>query len=249
MLTEEREEYILNELKINRTVKLNQLVEKLNVSESTIRRDLSQLEERGLLTRVHGGAKLKYNIDKESSFDEKNIIYNSEKNEIGQKASNFIDSGDVIYIDAGTTTAKIIPYLDKKPSLIVTNGISQASTLSQKGYQTILLGGKIKNTTQAIVGTCAQNQLKQYVFDKAFIGINGIHTDFALTTTDEEEAIIKSLAISRSSRAFIVSDYSKFNKISFCKVANLDEVTIITNKLDKSLLTDYSKLTTILEVN
>lgn len=248
MLTEEREEYILNELRMSRTVKLHQLMQKLDVSESTIRRDLSQLEERGLLTRIHGGAKLNYHIDKEPTFDEKNTINNSAKLSIGQKASQMVNKGDVIYIDAGTTTAKIIPYLENKPSTVVTNGLLQAYELSQNGYQTILLGGKIKNTTQSIVGISAQTQLSQYVFDKAFIGINGIHSDFGLTTADEEEAAIKSLVINRAGRTYIMTDSSKFNKVSFCKVCNLDEVTIITNKLEEYVSDDLIESTTILEV-
>ncbi|WP_124057702.1 DeoR/GlpR family DNA-binding transcription regulator [Vaginisenegalia massiliensis] len=247
MLTPDREEYILRKLNEERTVKLQELMEEMNVSESTIRRDLSQLEERGLLTRVHGGAKLNYRLDSEPSYDEKVSQNNQEKIMIAKRAASFIKNGEVIFLDAGTTTLRLIDFLEQKPSIVVTNGLRQAEILSRAGYHTLLLGGTVKQGTQAIVGNMAQAQIQQYRFDKAFLGMNGIHPELGLTTADDEEAAIKQTALKHASRAIVLVDHTKFNKVNFCKVGNLDEVTIVTDHLDNKLKKEFSHFTTLLE--
>ena len=137
MLTEERHDYILNQLKKTGLVKSQEMMQYLDCSESTIRRDLALLEEAGELTRVHGGAKKIYQLDKELSTVEKSSINVHEKENIAKLAASFIEENDTIYLDAGTTTLYLIPYLKNKNIQVVTNGIQHAVLLADQQTKTI----------------------------------------------------------------------------------------------------------------
>ena len=248
MLTEPRHQYIINQLQLNTMVTVQALVNHLDVSESTIRRDLSLLEDEGQLIRVHGGAKRHYVLDKEPSFQEKATIHQDEKLAIARYGASLVNKGETIFIDAGTTTLAMIEFIQAEPALVVTNGIEQAALLIDKGFETLILGGKLKAGTKAIVGTTAFQQLKQYRFQKAFIGMNGIDVEYGLTTPDPEESAIKALMIQQANLAFVLADESKFGKVSFSKVANIDDAHIITNQLAPIFHEHYQTYTTIKEV-
>lgn len=248
MLTEARHQYIINQLQLNTMVTVQALVNHLDVSESTIRRDLSLLEDEGQLIRVHGGAKRHYVLVKEPSFQEKATIHQDEKLAIARYGASLVNKGETIFIDAGTTTLAMIEFIQAEPALVVTNGIEQAALLIDKGFETLILGGKLKAGTKAIVGTTAFQQLKQYRFQKAFIGMNGIDVEYGLTTPDPEESAIKALMIQQANLAFVLADGSKFGKVSFSKVANIDDAHIITNQLAPIYHEHYQAYTTIKEI-
>lgn len=233
MLLEERHGIILREIVKRGISKVEDLSKLTNSSESTIRRDLSYLEEKGQIKRVHGGAILTKGRFVEESFKEKLVHNREEKIEIAKFAASLIEDGDSIYLDAGTTTYEMTKFIDKKDIFIVTNGIDNIDALLEKDIDVYILGGKIKSKTKAIVGTNTFNELEKFRFDKAFIGINAIDIEFGLTTPDQEEALMKSKAIEVSREAFVLADSSKFNKISFTKVSDFREVTVITDKEDR----------------
>ncbi|SEK64211.1 transcriptional regulator, DeoR family [Carnobacterium iners] len=247
MLTEERHTYILTQLREYGLVKSKELMHYLNCSESTIRRDLAQLEELGELSRIHGGAKKVYHLDEELSISEKSSINVQEKKEIAKLAALFIKENDTIFLDAGTTTLYLIPYLKNKNIQVVTNGIQHAVLLADQQTKTILLGGNIKLKTKAIIGTTTISQLENYRFNKCFLGINGIDSEFGYTTPDIEEAAVKKQAHLHSSKTFILADKTKFNKVSFAKVIELEDATILTQHLDPILYKNYFSQTTIKE--
>lgn len=248
MLKEERYQAILQLLKQQRVAQLKEFVDALNSSEATIRRDLSALEELGKLERVHGGAKLPPYLEPELDMHEKEQRNPLEKEAIARWAASLIKESDTLFLDAGTTTAAVIPYLETIPQLVVTNGLRQADLLGRAGIQTILLGGLLKPGTNAIVGVTASEQLRQYRFTKAFLGMNSIDVKNGLTTPTPEEAAIKHAAIAFSQEAYVLADASKFNTTSFARVGNLEEVTLITNPLPPSIRKIYKPLTTIMEV-
>ena len=97
-----------------------------------------------------------------------------------------------------------------------------------------MIGGRLKLSTQAIIGSESVKQLSQYHFSKAFMGMNGVHHQYGFTTPDEEEATVKATAMRQSSQCFVLADHSKFEALSFSKVANLEEAKIITDVLPKS---------------
>ncbi|MGY3724960.1 transcriptional regulator, DeoR family [Granulicatella balaenopterae] len=245
MLTEERQQIILDLLNKQNVVHLHQLCELLNASESTIRRDLSQLDKEGKLTRIHGGAKRKYTVEREFAYHEKTVKNIHSKEEVGKIAASLVEEGDTIFIDAGTTTLKMIPYLKEKKIRVVTNGIHHSLALSEEGINTYLLGGQLKEGTKAIIGPSAQMQLEQYRFRKAFLGMNGVDPEFGYTTPDEDEAMIKRLAIARSSQSFVCVDNTKFGKVSFCKVADIEDCDLVTIELTDGQLAATSEKTMI----
>lgn len=245
MLSQERYELIINLLKKKDIVKLQNIVDELGISESTARRDLNYLEKKGLLERVHGGAKLPADGGEED-FESKNVQNQSEKKKVGLLASSKIEDGECIFLDAGTTTEALIPYLASKNVTVVTNGTTHIPLLGKAGVKTYILEGRIKHKTGAIVGSEAIESLLKYNFDRCFLGANGIHPERGYTTPDVEEAEIKRRVIKNSKRAYIMADSKKFGKISFVKFGEIEECVIITDHLKDD---EFRKLTVVKECN
>ncbi|MDH2336677.1 DeoR/GlpR family DNA-binding transcription regulator [Clostridium perfringens] len=243
MLSEKRHEIILNLLKLKGFVSLTELLEATESSESTIRRDLSYLESINLLKRVHGGAKSLANVSKELSYNEKSSKSIHEKRAIAKYAASLIEDGDCIFVDAGTTTYELIDYLEGKDILVVSNGLSHIDTLIQKNIKCYVIGGNIKISTKAITGCDALMCLSKFRFDKCFIGTNGVHHTYGLTTPDTEEAILKECAINNSRKAYVLADDSKFGEISTIKFSDINKCVIITNEKPED--TTYDKKTDI----
>lgn len=235
MLTEERFKLILDILKEKKSVTVSELVEELNISESTVRRDLTSLSKMGKLNKVHGGATFLEEGYKNEELDVKikHTLNVDEKKRIGKFAASLIEEGDFIYIDAGTSTEVMIDYINEKKAIYVTNGIVHAKKLVQKGLEAFILGGQIKLSTEAIIGIEAVSNIKKYNFTKCFMGTNGIDLKAKFTTPDVNEALLKKEAINRSKKVYILSDVSKFNKISSITFGSLDKAIIITTKVNE----------------
>ncbi|SFC45967.1 transcriptional regulator, DeoR family [Alkalibacterium subtropicum] len=244
MLTDERHSFIIEQLEQKNTLTVQELVEQLGHSESTIRRDLTTLEDLGKLVRIHGGARKKRRPVDEPTMDEKTVKFMQEKEKVAQLAASLIDDFDVIYLDAGTTTYAMIPYLEGKNITVVTNGVPHATLLTDKHIETILLGGMIKQRTKAIIGSIAERQLNEVNFTKAFMGMNGVDITQGFTTPDTEEAAIKRKAIRQSNQSYVLVDVSKLDEVSFSKVADIDECTVITNQLPEKQqrLKEYTRI-------
>ncbi|MFV0561255.1 MAG: DeoR/GlpR family DNA-binding transcription regulator [Enterococcus sp.] len=249
MLTEERRQQILHLLDQHTIVKSQDLMSWLDASESTIRRDLQELENEGMLERIHGGAKKTQLLSFEASMNEKSAKNSQEKQSIAQLAVTHIDEDDVLYLDAGSTTLEMIPLLQGKNLTVVTNSVRHAANLVDLAIPTIILGGKIKLSTNAVLGSTALEQLNTFRFNKAFMGMNGIHLDAGLTTPDPEEAAVKRLAIQHSEETFVLVDHSKFNQVSFTNVASIDSCTILTDSCPEEYFEDFRSKTTIKEAN
>jgi len=243
MITEARHQKIMERLRQQKAVKVTDLVTQLNSSESTIRRDLVQLEQLNYLKRVHGGAVLVQSKVIEKSFTDKRRQNSGQKEQIAKYAASLVQAGDSIYLDSGTSVYEMIKYLDKGNIIVVTNGLSHVETLIEHDIPCLLLGGKVKPKTRAIVGYEALQTLKRYRFDKCFMGTNGVHLSYGFTTPDPEEANIKEQAITAANEAFILADHSKFGEVSFTRFADLDSVQIITNLSEN--LAEYMEKTKV----
>lgn len=247
MLTEERYKIILEKINANSVVYVNELVESLGISESTIRRDLNYLNNQGKLKKVHGGATLiekEFNT-KDSLFRYREGLNLDEKSKIAKYAAALIEENDFVYIDSGTTTSLMINYLEEKNAVYVTNGIPQAMKLIKNGFKTYIIGGEIKESTEAIVGVEAISSLKKYNFTKGFFGTNGISDYRGFTTPDIKEASVKKEAIKRTRNPYILADKNKFSEISCITFAKINEAVIITTELEE---TKYCEKTEIVEV-
>lgn len=247
MLTEERYAAILRILSEKRAATVTQFATALQVSESTIRRDLIALDSAGRLCKVHGGATLNSNryITHEDDVPTKQDQHNSEKYLIAQYAASLIEPDDFVYIDAGTTTFKMLDYLTQHNVTYVTNGIEHAAKLAGLGFKVYLPGGRLKANTQAIIGSEAINSLSNYNFTKGFFGANGVSETAGFSTPDFSESNVKTEAIHRSQKCYVLADSSKFKRIFPVTFAKLTDATIITD-----VLTDhkYEKLTKVIEV-
>lgn len=239
MLTEERHSIIMNLLEAKGIIRIQELVETMNISESTVRRDLSYLEKRQKLKRIHGGASLLKRKKEELSFSEKSTRNLEEKIKIASYAASLVQDGDCLFLDGGTTTYHMIEHINAKDITVVTNGVLHLNLLLEKGISTFIVGGYIKPTTKAVVGQGAVDFLKKYRFDKTFLGINGIHIDYGYTTPDPEEAAIKSLALFLCKDAYVLADDTKFNEVTFSQIANVEDATIITNLNDQDILDEF----------
>lgn len=243
MLTEERHAMILEAVNQRKSAGLSELCELLNTSESTIRRDLSLLDEKGMLIKVRGGAiALRDSIAaNEPDVEQKTGLFMKEKEAIGQFAASLIDDGDFVFIDAGTTTEKMIDHIPEKQVTFVTNAFVHAKRLAQRGFRVFLPAGEIKLSTEALIGTECLMSLAQYNFTKCFMGVNGISMAGGFSTPDPNEASVKAAAINGSRTAYILADHSKFDRVCSVRFAHLNQCSVITDKLeDKQYLAETS---------
>lgn len=231
MLTKQRHEEMVNIIRERGSVTTNEMAKILGISESTARRDINFLADTGKVIKVYGGAMFdSQDVDtQEDSFEQRMDINATEKGKAAEKALELITPDDFIYIDAGTTTKYIADNFNMNGVRIVTNGIEHARILASKGNEVVLVGGNVKISTDAIVGTLAVNTLDKYHFTKGFFGTNGISPKAGYTTPDINEALVKKAAMQKCSKSFIVCDSSKFNTISAVTFASFREATIVTN--------------------
>jgi DeoR family fructose operon transcriptional repressor len=230
-------------------VTVTELTQALGTSESTIRRDLNALAEMGKLNKVFGGAT---SIQPHSGMLEDNVssrenIMTEEKSAIAAYAATLIHDNDFVYIDAGTTTSRLIDYISNYNATYVTNGISHARKLINKGLTAYIIGGKMKPVTEAVVGAEGIMTIKSFNFTKAFMGTNGIDIDSGFTTPDIEEALIKQMAINKSYMAFVLADHSKFKRIFSVTFSELRNCCIITDSLPDKKFNDETVIKEVMK--
>ena len=238
---------MINIIRERGSITTNEMAKILGISESTARRDINFLADTGKVIKVYGGAMFDpQDVDtKEDSFEQRMDINATEKGKAAEKALELITPDDFIYIDAGTTTKYIADNFNMSGVRIVTNGIEHARILASKGNEVVLVGGNVKISTDAIVGTLAVNTLDKYHFTKGFFGTNGISPKAGYTTPDINEALVKKAAMQKCSKSFIVCDSSKFNTISAVTFASFREATIVTNLCPA----EFSKYKNIIALN
>ena len=247
MLTEERLQGIERIVKEKGSASIPELMERMGISESTARRDLTLLDKQGRLQKVRGGAMIISDVysTKEDTVLQKKDRNLEEKVEIAKYAASLIEPNDFVYLDAGTTTELMIDYLTEKDITFVTNAVSHARKLSMAGYTTYILGGEFKATTEAIVGDEAIESLQKYNFTKGFWGTNGVHQKLGFSTPDVKEAKVKEVAMKHCAKRYVLCDSSKFSQISCVKFGEFAKNCIITTQiLDES----YRQCDNIIEV-
>ena len=224
MLAEERFSLILDLLARQRTATVQELCEALNASESTIRRDLNELDKQGKLNKVHGGATLPdspFRTD-EPTMAAKEELAVSQKQSIAQAAAELILPEDFIYLDAGS------------------NGVAHARLLAQKGCRVFLPGGLLRPQTEAIIGAAALTAIQQYNFTKAFMGANGVALGSGFTTPDPEEAAVKAAALHRAREAWFLVDDTKFAQVYPAVICDLHSGAILTNRCPNPKYRQYT---------
>ncbi len=246
MFAEERKQHILALLSQQERVTVQELTSYFRVSESTIRRDLQELEDEHLLERTHGGAILLEKGKTEPSYQEKVSVQELEKAAIAEAAVPFIRPGETILLDAGTTTTHLAKGLcDHSHLTVVTNSYHIASLLSDKGeMDVILIGGMVKFSTLAAVGPYAESMLKQLNVDKLFLGANGVDRTRGVTTPDPLEAKTKQDMIRSAREVFLLADSSKLGRTAFAHVCSLETIdNLITDRgIDDRIQEEFTDL-------
>lgn len=243
MLTEKRQLEIVRLVNEKKAVTVTELTDLFQASESTVRRDLTSLHQQKKLIKVFGGATAidpNY-ITVEKPVDDKYQLYSEEKQAIAQYAARKVGPDDLVYVDAGTTTEFIASFLEEKKAVYITNGIAHARLLARRGFQVYMLEGRIKGTTEAVIGTESVECLQKYNFTIGFFGTNGIST-IGYTTPDIEEARTKSAAINHCKNAYVLADSSKFGILTSVTFASLEQAVIITTELKEKQYSSYTKV-------
>ncbi|WP_223591741.1 DeoR/GlpR family DNA-binding transcription regulator [Neobacillus bataviensis] len=243
MIVAERRKFIKDLLLKNKSVKVSDLVELLHVSEETIRRDLVRLEKAGIAEKNYGGAILiedAANVPVVPPVDERKRQYSLEKELIGRAAASLVKEGQIIILDAGSTTWFVGKHLPANASLtVITNAINVAEECSKDETASIyLLGGELRRNSMSLVGPQAETELKKYSADFVFLGTSGISLRQGFTSSDLFEAEIKRGMVSAGQKIVVVADHSKLEKAGLTTFCNFEETDIfITSDLtDKKIL-------------
>jgi DeoR family transcriptional regulator, myo-inositol catabolism operon repressor len=234
------EEYILN----NKTVSLDKLCEVFNVSMNTIRRDISTLIEKGSIKKIYGGVTVN-EINTVVPFEERYIEHSSEKDMICKLASKFIHDGDVIFIDSGTTTMKILDYIKDYQNLtILTNNLNIiTASYSYPNLNVITLGGNLIRETSSFSGIGSADLLKYYNISKAFMASAGISSSYMVTNSTFQEYDIKKAIIEKAEESYVLVDSSKFGKsalVTYCELKDVDY--LITNNMPSDSFVQYCNI-------
>lgn len=228
MFNEERQHKIEEILSRNKSIKVAELSKLFNVSESTIRRDLKVLAEKGIIKRTHGGAIINEGTHYEPSYFEKETSEIESKRKIGKAASQLIKEGDTIILDSGTTTLEIARNIKNIKLTVVTNSILITIELSRyKNIELIVTGGLERWKSKALVGPIAEEIISRFRVDKAFVGSNAISLEDGIMTPDVIEGNTKKAMCRVAKEVYIVADHTKFEKKSFVKFADFKEITAI----------------------
>lgn len=235
MLTEQRHEIILKLLEEKGSITATEVKDLLETSESTVRRDITALDREGKLVKVFGGAvAVPHRVTAhEYTVAQKSDLNREEKRMIARHAAALIEPEDFIFLDAGTTTAHMLDFVEAHSVTFVTNAVAHAQKLSALGMKVLLVGGELKASTEAVVGNQAMRTLRDYHFTKGFFGTNGVTKKCGCTTPDANEAMVKRTAMEQCRECYVLCDSSKFDQISSVTFAGFGSTVFLTERRPK----------------
>lgn len=232
MYATERQQEILQRARLDGRVEVRDLAAHLDVTPETIRRDLTALERRGLVARMHGGAIPVERLAIEPAIAERESLMAEQKVRIGRAALDELPEGGSILVDAGTTTIRLAELLPTDRELtVVTHSLPIAALLAARPNVTLhVLGGVVRGRTLAAVGPWAERNLADVFADVAFLGTNGLTAERGLTTPDLVEAGVKRALAASARRVVVLADHTKFGRSDFAQVVALDALdTVVTD--------------------
>ena len=226
MLAIERRSEIMSLLEQNQSVLVSELSKQYNVTEETIRRDLEKLEKDGFAEKTYGGAVLRQTVNLDMPFRVRERTNKEGKFAIAQKAAALIEDGDTIMLDSSSTALAIARQLKHRRHItIITNSIEVLIELSAAPDLTVIsTGGTLRGHSLSLVGRNAERMLRNFNVDKAFISCKGIDPDKGITESNEMEVEIKRAMRSAAKTTYIAVDHTKFDKVSFVKLADLADI-------------------------
>lgn len=249
MLPSERQKKMVDLLSTKDVITIPDFVTTFNISVETVRRDLALLEKQGHIQKVYGGAKLKDNSFGEPTLESRLINKLLQKEAIGKKCSEFINDGDCIFIDSGSTTFQIAKQLANKKNLtIITSSIPVVNELINTDFEIIIIGGKIRHDERSVVTYDYMFNFSELNIQKSFIGAGGITVEKGISDFNMQEAVTRKKIIERSKEIFVAADSSKFHRDVTISIATLDKIDyIITDShLSRNAANGFKKTKTTL---
>jgi len=234
----ERHKAILERLKNAGYVNVVDLSRELNVSTVTIRKDLKFLEEKNLLFRIHGSASHNDPYMPDRHVNEKEKLHVEEKRRIGKHAASMVMDGDSIIIASGTTVNEFSRHVTGKKGLVaICASLTASRELALAGAaEVIQLGGILRHTSLSVVGPFAERVLGDFMCNKLFIGVDGIDSNYGITTTNALEANLNQRMIASALSVIVLADHSKFGRHGFSRICGLDKVDIV---ITDNCVSDY----------
>lgn len=232
MLTDNRKNQILEMLNKNGSVRVSELSRLFNVSEVTVRNYLMDMENNGLLSRIHGGAIVSYKPYFGMNFRERIKINNAEKSSIAQKTADLVKPNDTVMMNSGTTTYLVFRNLPTDyPLNIITNSIAIALEASDNSnFRVVLLGGSVNTKYQFTYGNEALEQLKNYHVNKLILSVDGIDTQNGFSSYYSEEAYIDRAMLKCADTCIVIADHTKLKRNALVKITDISGADhIVTN--------------------
>ncbi len=241
MFAEERRSGILNVLSQDGSVVVKDLSERFSVTEDCIRKDLTILENQGLLVRTYGGATVTRKNPHKFHVSERRAENIEVKAAIARKAADYISEGDMVYLDISTSNLEVMKEIVRRglDVKVVTNMVDLIPLAAAGGVPLFFTGGQLNMTGDGFLGAGATNFIRSFRFDVGFFGAVGMNVDTGATFTyDLEDGSVKQAAIQRCKRAFLVAEKEKFHKDGTFEYASLDhfEALILDGPVDGEIL-------------
>jgi DeoR/GlpR family transcriptional regulator of sugar metabolism len=232
MLARQRQELILDAVRTTGGVRVSELVNRLAVSDMTVRRDIDELARRGLVTRVHGGATAAGSSVEEPGFAAKSALHTAAKQAIAEAAAALVEPGASVALSAGTTTHAVASVLLGVPRLtVVTNSLRVAEVLhaSPRADLTVVLTGGERTPSDALVGPVAVAALRGLHVDWLLMGVHGMDAEAGFTTPNLAEAETNRALLTSARQVAVVADNSKWGVVGLSTIATLDEVDVVVS--------------------
>lgn len=238
MLAQERQNIILEMLQESKTVQIAELTKRFSASLATIRRDLSVLEQQGLINRVYGGAVLAASPRTHQFFAARTSNRAEDKANIGIAAASLVQEGETIVLDIGTTTLEVARQIKKFSNLtVLTSSLPILNELANSTLDVYSLGGRLRPGELCFSGDIAANTLRSFYVDKAFIGAGGVTLQEGISDYNYGNAQLRRIIMERAKQTILVTDSSKFDVNAFAIVDKLENVDVIIT--DKGISQKY----------
>jgi len=226
LIPAERQRQMLEYIRKHKSAGVSRLSQMMYINEATIRRDLNALEKTGLVKRTYGGAVLSEGIDSEIPLFVRDTENREKKEIIGERAANLVRDGDTLFLDSSSTTSRIIPHLsDRKGLKIITNGAKTTILLSKLACSVYCTGGRLRENSLSFIGQSAIDCLRNFYVDTAFFSCRGLSSEFGMTDSNEDEALLRRMMIEHSRKSYLLIDSTKLNKSSFYAISPLSSLT------------------------
>ena len=228
MLGSERQNEIINYLRIHGSASVKKLTGIVFASEATVRRDLNELEKIGSVRRIFGGATLAVGADKQIPLFVREQEDGAAKTEICRRAAEMISDGSVIFVDGSSTAQHLIPFLSRfKDIIVITNGLKIAGMLYEMHIKTYCTGGRLLEGSSVFVGKDAQSFVDRFNTDICFISCKGLDENGKFSDTSEEETELRRRVLANAKKKVVLLTAQKIGRSyihTLCKASEVDEI-------------------------